>query len=349
VVKPGESPELTRSKGRLQSLVLDGGNSTNSAQLTAWRYHTDFSQLYSLEIRKEVRLEALRTLTRMAEDGGFESLHKLVLSVSPFMYQEQPHMDEAASLLLQTLHPLEDLGLMGFVADRTFTTVLRRHGETLRKLQFIPARQPWMQLEPYVISHHCIQELQKRCPNLREVELLMPRTKGDEQEVSIYRALGMLPRLKRASLFLDCSHLPGLLGNGGSFLDDEQKASHMREVLINSAVDSALALGIFRAISTTNTLQYLKLQVSRGGNFGQEWAGGDLSNIVRWIARSWVCKRDSGGEIIVRESGKRERMELENIEWLEADMEEYYDGKLYKRIWRELWLEERTGDWREDW
>ena len=202
----------------------------------------------------------------MAEDGGFESLHTLALSVSPSMHQEQPHMDEAASLLLQALHPLEDLGLTRFVADRTFTTILHRHGETLRKLQFIPARQHRMQVEPYVISHHCIQELQKRCPNLRELELLIPRTKGDEQEVSIYRALGTLPRLKRALLLLDCSHLPGLLDNGGPFLDDEQKASHMREDLMNSAVDSSLALGIFRAISTTSTLQYLKLQVSGGGN-----------------------------------------------------------------------------------
>ena len=51
----------------------------------------------------------------------------------------------------------------------------------------------------------------------------------------------------------------------------------------------------------------------------------------------------------MREVGKRERMEWANIEWLEADLEEYYHGKLYKRIWRELWPEKRTGDWREDW
>ena len=56
-------------------------------------------------------LEALRTLTRMAEDGEFESLRTLTLSVTPFMYQEQPHMDEAASLLLQSWHPLENLEL----------------------------------------------------------------------------------------------------------------------------------------------------------------------------------------------------------------------------------------------
>ena len=89
---------------------------------------------------------------------------------------------------------------------------------------------------------------------------VIQRTKGDEQEASIYGAMGTLPRLKRASLLLDFSYLPFLLDNGGPFLNDKQKASRTRDHIINSAVDSALALGIFRTISsTTNTLQHLKV------------------------------------------------------------------------------------------
>lgn len=167
VAKPRESSGPTNSKGRLQSLVLDCGGSMSSVQLTVWKNHTDFSQLRSLEIRIETRLETLRNLTQMAEDGVFEFLHTLALSISSPTQLERPHMDEAASAMLQTLHPLKDLGLTGFFADRTFATVLHRHGETLRKLQFIPGRQPWMQVELYVISSHCIQELQKHCPNLQ--------------------------------------------------------------------------------------------------------------------------------------------------------------------------------------
>jgi len=177
------------------------------------------------------------------------------LSVYTSVPQEQPQIDDSASLLLQTLLPLEDLRLKGFVADKTFATVLHRHGETLRKLQFIPVREQGMQVVPFVISHQCIHKLQKRCPNLQEVELLITRTKGDDQEVSIYRALGTLPWLKRASLLLDCSHLPSLMEIERPFLlDDKQIAFHMREDLINTAIDSSLALAIFRAISTTNTL-----------------------------------------------------------------------------------------------
>ena len=332
--KSGESPRLTRSKGHLRSLVLDGGNSTRSAQLTTWSNHTDFSQLYSLEIRQEVPLEALRILIRMAENGEFKSLHTLALFVSPFMYQEQAHMDEAASVLLQALRPLQDLGLTGLVTHSTFTTVLHRHGETLRKLQFIPARGCLMQVEPFVISHHCCQELQKRCPNLREVELPIPGTKGDEQDVSIFRALVTLPRLKRASLLLlDCSHLPDLVNDVDSEpLFDEEKASRMYEALINSDVGSSIALGIFRAISATKIFRYLRLHVSEGGNLRPALVSRDFCIVVGLMSRSWVCKRDPGGEIIVREIGKHDRMEFETTKCLYMDMSGYFYGKLRERM-----------------
>lgn len=348
VGNPGESLGLTRLKGRLQSLDLDGQHVTPSG-LTAWRNHTDFSQLRSLEIRTLLALEALRTLTRMAEDGGFESLRTLALSVSPFEMREQHHMDEAASSLLQTLHPLEDLDLTGFVADRTFNTVLHRDGETLRKLRFIPARERQMQVEPYIISHHCIQSLPNQCPNLREVELLITRTNGDEQEVSIYRTLGTLPQLKHASLILDCSYPPDLLDKGRPRLDDEQKASRMRDTLINSATDSSLALGIFRAMSHANTLPCLKLRIWGGWSVDHDCVNRDFSQILLWIAGSWACKRDSSGEIIVREIGKREREDVENMGWSQTDLKKDFRGKLDRRIWRELWPGEGTRDWWDDW
>lgn len=374
-----ESTEPTRSKGHLQKLALDGGGSTNSAQLITWSDHTDFSQLHSLEIRNEVRLEALRTLTRIAANGGFESLRMLALFVSPLESHEQPHMDEAASLLLQKIDPLESLELSGFIADRTFTVALHHHGATLRKLQFFPAREHRMQVEPYVISHHCIQELQKRCPNLRETELLIARTQGDEQEVKIYRALGKLPRLERASVVLDCWQPQGVSLDDASRHTEPQVSRRLREDLINSAIDSSLALAIFHAISSS-TLQRLTLRVSAGGGgVGQEWCDVDFSNIRGWIARSWVVckrKRDSAAargagsgedereeeeEITVREIEKGERKMLIETEWLEDDLEAYYDGKIYKRVWSELWPDaptedgkrEREGDakgkWSENW
>jgi len=77
----------------------------------------------------------------MAEDGRFKSLRTPAMFVSRVEHREQIHMNEATSLFLQILHPLEDLELTGFIADRTFNMVLHQHGRTLLQLQFIPARE----------------------------------------------------------------------------------------------------------------------------------------------------------------------------------------------------------------
>lgn len=359
--EPGDLSRHIESKGCLQKLMLTGWGVTSSSQLTAWSSRTDFSQLRSLEIKNCIRLVALRALTRIAEDGGLGSLHRLALSLSSLLFAEQSGMDEVASLLLQVLPPLEDLRLTGHVANSTFTMLLHSHGETLRKLQFIPHRGSHLQVEPHVISQHCIQELSKRCPNLRDVELLISRTISDEQEVSIYRTLGTLRWLKRVSLYLDCSQL---IAYPISYLQpthyDVRVQHRMRENLAKSAVDISLALAIFGKIFPTtniNPVQILKLRPFGGHMFDQYTSETDFANIVEWIARSWICTRGSGdgsGEVMVREMKtmgrqgvKHNRTERE----LKANIEDYKAGKLYKRLWGDIWpkVEGATGDWREDW
>lgn len=350
--EPGDLSRLTGSKGRLQNLVLNGYDSASSSKLTDWSSRTDFTQLHSLEISRKIRLESLRTLTQIAEDGGLGSLHRLALVLSSSIDAEQPYMDEAASLLLQNLRPLKDLRLIGLVANSTFTTLLHSHGEALRKLQFIPDRGYFLYVEPYVISHHCIQELSKRCPNLQEVELLISRTISDEQEVSIYRTLGTLRWLKYVSLGLDCSQLIAYpMQIGRREYHDVRAVHRMRQNLAKSAVDISLAYDIFGKIFTTtniSSVQTLKLQPFGGENFDQYESQTDFGSIVQWVARRWVCTRDFGGgsgEIKVREMRKQRRMRR----GLKANIEEY--GELYKRFWRDLWpkVEGATGDWREDW
>jgi len=165
-------------------------------------------------------------------------------------------------------------------------------------------------MEQFTISHHRVQELQQRCPDLREVELLVSPTKGDKQ-VDMDRALERLPRLKRVSLLLDCSNFtsqqndlsdtsdPGDHDKQTTYLGGHTTiaSNHIRNAFINTSIDSSLALSIFRTISTTNTLthptkhpsfQYLKLQAQGAGNFSQGWHNVDLENIVRWLGRCWV-------------------------------------------------------------
>ena len=355
VDQPGDSSTLGWSNGGLQHLVLDGGNTTNTSTLTAWSNRTKFSLLHSLGLQNDVRLEALRTLTQITEDGELKSLRTLALSLRCTWHGEQDHMDEAASLMLQALHPLEKLSLDGFVANRTFTSILDRHGETLRKLRFIPSRRHDTRMKPYIISDGCIQELAKQCPNLQEIELLISRTRGDQQEVSIYHALSRLRRVEQISLCLDCSQLTEVSEDNFWLGDDPQAASRMRENLANGAVNMSLALAIFGAISTTTTssnttrLRNLKLQPVGSEDLGRRGIFDlDFSFMVRQVARSWICTRVSGAggeEIIAKEIGKHDRMEYQKY------LDQIRNEKPYRQVWEDLWPKEKeaTGNWWDKW
>lgn len=367
VDQPDDSSSLDWSNGRLQDLILDGGDTTNLSKLTAWSDRTKFSLLHSLDLKNDIRLEALQTLTQMAEDGELKSLRTLALSLRCTWHGEQNHMDDAAGLLLQALHPLQKLSLNGFVANSTFTSILHCHGETLRKLQFIPVRRHDTNIKPYIISHRCVQELSEQCPNLREVELLISRTRGDEQEASIYRALTTLQQVEQISLYLDCSQLTKLSEDNFWRNDNPQALPRMRENLANSAIDKPLALAIFRAISTTpsNTarLQQLTLRPVGGENFGRTGVMDlDFSYIVRWVARSWICTRvpaaaaaaatgDDGSSegIIAKETGKQNRMIYQE------SMKQKGITDLSKPLWTDLWpppAEKKEGpgdDWWNEW
>lgn len=316
----------------------------------------DFSRLHSLEIHNIVSLDVIQRLTRIAKDGALSFLHTLGLRVI-FIDVERPPIDEATSLLLRVVPPLKVLKLAGPVADCTLSIILARHGETLRNLQFIPACVVSVYDELFIIHDNYVDRLSKGCPNLKQLELRIRRTGGDEEEMSIYRALSTLRRLKRVTLFIDCSHSSILFEENSvrsvhewPKFDEEEAALHLRETLVNSAIDSSLALGIFRAIFTTtnaNQSQTLKLQPIVSGYINEQEFSKSFSKIASWIARSWVCTRypgDGGGEVRVRDLTGHSDVLTEN--W-----EDYDHGKLYKRIWRELWPEEeeRMGDWRKNW
>ncbi|KAM5435538.1 hypothetical protein McanCB21832_003244 [Microsporum canis] len=274
-----------RSTGRgLESLVLGG----------------EFSELQTLRLQSAVTANMLQTLTRMSK-GKFTSLRTLDLKIRVSYASEDINMDEATGICLRSLPPLESLGLDGAFGSSTFNVILHRHGNTLRKLRFMPDQE---RKEKILISYPRMQDLQQQCQNLREVELPIPRTRGDEQEVGIYHALGRLPWLERASLLLDCSSRAFQENNASDTSDleddngqticlDDTKTISSKDVriaFVNTAVDSSLALSIFRAIYTKNTLIHpakrsafrcLNLQPKWAADFGQRLGDMDLEDIMQ--------------------------------------------------------------------
>ncbi|RYP31403.1 hypothetical protein DL767_005803 [Monosporascus sp. MG133] len=347
------------SKGRLQALRL-AGRPLDTRRLEVWNSHTDFSKLCSLQIH-DISLDALEVLVRVARSDNVKSLHTLALSIAPFGESLLQTSEPSVDVLLQTLRPLQNLELTGFIGESTFMAILHHHGATLAKLKLIPDFQRLRSTGPpmrFVISYSHIQDLQKQCPGLRELELLLPRSKGDQQEVDIYRTLGALPRLKRLSLLLDCSKhdITGVIKMGCLHIG-AHNAQAVRDCLINAAVDSSLASSIFNLIFHNQKLSHgipdpffrqLTLQVVRAGVFGDDGSDVEFDRVLHWLGRSWHCERDprdSHSEcLLVREIGKGEREGLR--QWLDDDIS--YVGEGFKDIWTSLWPE-KTGDWREDW
>jgi hypothetical protein len=239
------------------------------------------------------------TLAEMAMRGDFESLHTLGLSE---IYAETHQKQETLNRLLENLNPLQRLDIGGSISEETFNVVLRRHGKTLRKLSVYLYRDEESQFPMVVFSEAVVQRLAEQCPNLGQVELPINRTRGDDRETGIYRALSRVPRLKRAFLKLLFSIGPNKaigeevrewepLVSNGSFGENIHFV-YLREAFSNSAIDSTLALSIFNLISTGGSLRHLRLEISRKAS-GRKPRVGEypFTSILRWFGRNWVCKR----------------------------------------------------------
>lgn len=127
-----------------------------------------------------------------------------------------------------------------------------------------------------VSSADYIHQLAVLCPLLEDLRVEIERSRGDAVEVSLYRSLGRLPRLRRLGLRLHVS-LPELdstvehldaagdsIGRGTTiepWFDAEDaktmdnslrpyRHGHIRGLLTNIAVDSQLARSIFEVIDT---------------------------------------------------------------------------------------------------
>ena len=297
---------------------------------------------------------------RVAQPDNFKSLYTLALSIT--LFDESPvQADEPlVDVLLQTLRPLQNLELTGLMGESAFMVILHQHGATLARLKLITEFQHPRSTGspiPFAISYAHIRDLRQQCPGPRDLELLLPHSKGDQQEVNMYRTLGQLPRLKRLSLLLDCSKrdTTGVIKMG--CLQIGAHNTHIvRDCLINAAVDSSLARSISDLVFHSQKQSYgvpdpffrqLKLRIVHAGVFGDDAWDAEFSRVLHWLGRSWHCERDprdSHSEaFLVREIGEDDREGLR--QWLDEDPSYVGDG--FKDIWTGLWPE-KTGNWRED-
>lgn len=361
-------PTHAMSGQHVHNLILDMFDFRDS--------RTEFFPLHSLEIQEHVKVDVIQKLTQISKEGGLRSIHTLALWMT-HTDVTQPSIDEAASLLLETVPPLKDLKLIGPVANRTFAMILSHHGETLRKLQFIPTCKYLEYNSLYFVSPFDIHELSKRCLKLEQVELRTRRTQGDEKEMKFYHALGTLRRLKKIILHLDCSPPKP---SGSKRLTWYKRAElHIRESLVNCAIDSTLAQSIFLAMfptgnttttATTTTTIYqqvptLELQPLVDGSVDGLMHNIEFYCMLYNMAKCWAVsvRRDASdntgkglateteiGTGPKTETGMRIReIQKPLMADLKPDLRMYYGGDWYERAWTELWPPKNEDDKRAWW
>lgn len=196
----------------------------------------------------------------------------------------------------------------------------------------------------------------------------------------LYRALGSMSRLQRLKLSLDTSDVTAgdeeednsdddadypPAPNNPSWSEFDQQITrvrlhgyrylrngHIRDALINSALDENLARAIFHAISIGKPagslpLEELSLQVTGAGPHKLHTWGSTWHGVLECLGRSWVIKRnvrdDSRNELIVKEVKGEGFNDPEK--WANHELRPFL-----KPLFRSIWPEKYEGSpWAKDW
>jgi len=311
----GFSPNTQRlvsAPASLRSLHL-GGPSISSLSVTAWSMHTDFSILHTLVLRTRIEANGFDILARKC---SFPSLEKLSLLLTTLNHPENKikglTMDDSnyVGCFLRSLPSLITLKIVDEVRRNDFETILRYHGASLRKLCLSPSGR----LSQISITPQEIAQIQGSCPQLEDLSLNIPRSRGDAEEVAVYRALGTLSGVQKLSLTLDAFEFAAALTDD---IDDEYefdefdrkpsehrcppsfsflRNGYLRLAFINRALDENLARAIYQSISSTRmdgALPLRKLKLSMTGH-GVITALGQFTipDVFEQIGRSWLLVRN---------------------------------------------------------
>jgi len=373
-------------RGTLTKLELH-----NRLDLARWNTVIDMSTLRILKLGNSLDS---RELLWLAEHRPFVSLTTLELVINLAWEFTHDEYHPKFSSFIASLPPLSSLRLLANPLELgVLHGILEHHGKSLSQL--------WLEtfghLSSVVFNASIVEEIQRSCPLLSRLTLLIPRTRGDAQEQIIYKTLGAIPKLQYLSLTLDCSDRTiyaspfdpegdedVVVPQDPSFDDfhqtffpfdprgsyDTPRNGHVRDALINSAVDENLALAIFQCVASGKTpqdlpLNSLRLRAYGGGYFGfpgenVHLVAQGLPDVIEEIGHSWRISRhprdDCPGQLVAKDLTSGNPNAQSNYElgpeglmnggqWLEDQPGVL--GKWMEPVFRRLWPGE--GDWRQEW
>ncbi|ROV98029.1 hypothetical protein VMCG_06976 [Cytospora schulzeri] len=363
---PGFSPDidLPSSPGALECLSLfDAQSTVHDVGLDRWNEATDFSRLRVLDLCRATG----QMLSWAAKNASLPNLKELRLH----HHHPKPAFG-SSSAFLSMIPPLEKLDYAGDV-EEVLDSILDKHGPSLLKLS----------LDDHFdgLDVPTVQELQEKCPRLESLCICTTRSLSDETEVSMYRALGKMRHLTELSLELACSDFAAASQRvltqsqreglspapyeefDGAFENTTWQAHprfnhvHVRNTILNWAVDEALARSIWETIDESKAgdgkrLQSLKLLPTAFRTFLSR--SGDFVEILECVSRSYSLERsvrdDDEGGVTIRELGRRAReAKCEGRHVLEQPGGNPTDSPVLEII-RHIWpRNEGSTSWHDDW
>ncbi|KAM3449576.1 hypothetical protein MY3296_006796 [Beauveria thailandica] len=330
--------------GHLQELVLS--TCPAAEELLKWTGRTNFSQLQSLTLRPQVHSSTMQQLVQIARQSPMTALSSLQISAQSWSDQEDLDMSHAVAQVLETLPSLQSLNFQGPSLMTSLSTIMSGQLATLRRLEMLSTGEDLQSPGSSMLSLVSADQLARQCPQLEELEVQMARAQGDARETAIYHCLGKLPRLKSLTVHLRIKRISPsgmhssfvLMSFGNHWNMTVPEVQHRYR---EAAIDSKLALSIFNMIGRMNNLRALHLRPY--GDYQGPFDG--LGRWMCWLARRWMVKRDSAGNVMARELDVEERKEaLEELQE-ETNRKEW---QTCKKAWDTLWPP-RSAQWWDEW
>lgn len=286
-----------------------------SFSTVSWAVHGDFTALRVLKLDL-----VITNLDDLPAAKNFPMLESLVFPCA------RATRKEYWKTLLTFLHDLPRLSTLQIKDWARSVSFVPGLNSSLRYLDF--STRVHLFGEPMKDDH--IRQLADNCPNLEELTVEIRRSRGNANEVSLYRALGRLRRLQHLTLHLDASP-PGLdstveffdpngeLISHGTMIEPwfdtgdaktvdgplrPYRQGHIYDALVNSAIDSDLARSIFDVVNNTKAelgaavlpLERLQVDASRGEMFqpAGRWSPRTpvMLPFLAILQRTWLIERN---------------------------------------------------------
>lgn len=306
---------ISSARARLRSLEI-GGDVAMSLEL----FQEIFCRcdLAELSVLKLYLPYTYKGLAMIAPDclTILPRLQVLVLCTRHTAFPDSELSDQSlVAGFLGSLPPLRAIRFITDIDEPIFDSTIRWHGPSLQRLWFPP---PEERSRIFFNSERLVR-LSRSCPSLDDLAISIRRNRGNADEVSMYRMLGRIPRLKILALTLDCED-PALdlsprnrdrppIHPDFDDLDNEvlkrrspvpgmkPRKGHLRHAFVNAALDETLAKSIFTTIcsETGIRLERLELRPVRGDYIAE------ATDLIDHFGKWWLLECPDASRLKRRE------------------------------------------------